>query len=118
MKAKRKRVKARLRARPRMVRLRVAPQLTQGEARRLEARAAADMRSVGGYVAWLLIKDLKRRGSGQRRRARGVSEADKRCAYEIAVPLTAEQKGRVEDRESLSRRGSPPTGPPDRQRKT
>ena len=35
--------------------LRVAPQLTPGEARQLQARAAADMRSVGGYVAWLLI---------------------------------------------------------------
>ena len=49
-------------------------------------------------MAWLLIKDLGRRGSGQRRRARGVSLADKRSAYEINVPLTAEQKGKVEDR--------------------
>ena len=56
------------------------------------------MRSVGGYVAWLLIKDLRRRESGQRRRARGVSVADKRSPFEVAVPLTAEQKGKVEDR--------------------
>ncbi len=81
-----------------MARLRVAPQLTQGEARQLQARAAADMRSVGGYVGWLLVKELKRRGSGQRRRARGVSVTDKRSAFEVAVPLTAEQKGDVEDR--------------------
>ncbi len=80
-----------------MVRLRVAPQLTQGEARQLQARAAADMRSVGGYVAWLLIKDL-RRESGRSRRARGVSVTDKRSAFEVAVSLTAEQKGKVEDR--------------------
>ena len=97
-KAKRKYVKARLKPQVRIVRLRVAPQLTPGEVRQLQARAAADMRSVGGYVAWLLVKDLKRRGSGQRRRARGVSVADKRRAYEIAVRLTAEQKEQVEDR--------------------
>ena len=33
-----------------------------------------------------------------RRRTTGVSPGDKRSAYEIAVPLTAEQKGNVEDR--------------------
>ena len=80
-----------------MVRLRVAPQLTQGEVRQLQARAAADMRSVGGYVAWLLIKDL-RRESGRKRRTTGVSPGDKRSAYEIAVPLTAEQRRKVEAR--------------------
>ncbi len=96
-KAKRKYVKSRPKQRVRMVRLRLAPQLTSGEARKLQAREAADMRSVGGYVAWLLIKDL-RRESGRKRRGSGVSLADKRRAYEIAVPLTAEQKGKVEDR--------------------
>ncbi len=81
-----------------MVRLRVDPQLTQREVRELQARAAADMRSVGGYVAWLLIQDLRRRGPGLRRRARGVSPGDKRSAYEVAVPLTAEQKRKVDAR--------------------
>ncbi len=80
-----------------MVRLRVAPQLTQSEARQLQTRAAADMRSVGGYVAWLLIKDL-RRESGRKRRTGGVSVTDKRRAFEVAVPLTAEQKRKVEAR--------------------
>ncbi len=55
------------------------------------------MRSVGGYVAWLLIKDL-RRESGRSRRGGRVSLGDKRSAYEIAVPLTAEQKRKVEAR--------------------
>ena len=55
------------------------------------------MRSVGGYVAWLMIKDL-RRESGRKRRTGGVSLADKRSAYEINVPLTAAQKEQVEDR--------------------
>ena len=80
-----------------MVRLRVAPQLTPGGARRLQARAAADMRSVGGYVAWLMIKEL-RREPGRKRRTGGISLADKRSPYEINVPLTAEQKEQVEDR--------------------
>ncbi len=48
-------------------------------------------------MAWLLIKDL-RRESGRKRRGSGVSPGDKRSAYEIAVPLTAEQRGKVEDR--------------------
>ncbi len=94
-KAKRKYVKARLKPQVRIVRLRAAPQLTPGEVRQLQARAAADMRSLGGYVAWLLIKDL-RRESGRTRRTTGVSPGDKRSAYEIAVPLTAEQKENVE----------------------
>ncbi len=64
-KAKRKRVKPRLRARPPMVRLRLCPQLTRGEVRELQARAAADMRSVGRTVALLLIEDLRRDEGGQ-----------------------------------------------------
>ncbi len=81
-----------------MVRLRVAPQLTQGEVRQLQARAAADMRSVGRTVALLLIADLKRRRPGQKRRAGSVPRGDKRSGYEIAVPLTAEQRRKVEAR--------------------
>ncbi len=77
-----------------MVRLRVDPQLTRGEVRKLQARAAADMRSVGSTVALLLIEDLRHRGSGRGRPAGGVSLGDKRHAYEIGVPLTAEQKKR------------------------
>ena len=79
-----------------MVRLRVAPQLTEREVKKLQARAAADMRSVGGYVALLLIEDLKRRGPGQARKASSVPPGDPRSAYEIAVPLTPEQKRKVE----------------------
>ncbi len=61
-------------------------------------RAAADMRSVGGHVAWLLIQDLRRRVPAGGRRAGRVSPGDQRSAYEIAVPLTPEQKGKVEAR--------------------
>ncbi len=81
-----------------MVRLRVDPQLTRGEVRELQARAAADMRSVGSTVALLLIADLRRRGPGRGRQAGSVSPGDKRSAYGIAFPLTAEQKRKVEAR--------------------
>ncbi len=81
-----------------MVRLRVAPQLTRGEVRKLQARAAAEMRSVGGQVAMLLIEDLRRRRPGRKRRAGSVPPGDARSAYEVAVPMTAEQKGKVEAR--------------------
>ena len=81
-----------------MVQLRVDPQLTRGEVRELQAGAAADMRSVGSTVALLLIGDLRRRGPGRGRPASGISLGDKRSAYGIAVPLTAERKRKVEAR--------------------
>ena len=75
-KAKRKPAKSRPKHRGRRVRLRVDPQLTRGEVRDLQARAAADMRSVGSYVALLLIGDLRRRGPGRGRPAGGASLGD------------------------------------------
>ena len=97
-KAKRKPAKSRPKRRARKVRLRVGPQLTRGEVREVQARAAADMRSVGSYVALILIADLRRRGLGRGRPAGGVSLGDKRSPYEVAVPLTAEQKRKVDSR--------------------
>ena len=43
----------------RTVRLRLAPKLTREEARKLEARAAADLRPVANYVAYLIVQDLR-----------------------------------------------------------
>ena len=100
-KAKRKPAKSRPKRRARMVRLRLCPQLTRGEVRELQARAAADMRSVGRTVALLLIEDLGRRGPGRGRPAASVSREDKRSAYEIDVPLTAEQRRKVEARDEV-----------------
>ncbi len=97
-KAKRKPAKSRPKSRARIVRLRVDPQLTRGEVRELQARTAADMRSVGGYVALLLIADLKRRHPGRKRRAGCIPLGDPRSAYEVAVPLSAEQNWKVEHR--------------------
>ncbi len=97
-KTRRRPTKSRPKRRARIVRLRVCPQLTRVEVREIQARAAADMRSVGSTVALLVIEDLRRRGPGRGRPAGGISLGDKRSAYEIAVPLTAEQKRKVEAR--------------------
>ena len=45
-----------------------------------DEEARSRVRTSGGYVAWLSIKDL-RRESGRGRRGSGVSVADKRSAY-------------------------------------
>ena len=39
-------------------RVRLALQLTEDEAARLEARAAGEVRSVGNYIAWVVEKHL------------------------------------------------------------
>jgi hypothetical protein len=46
--------------REKKVRLRVAPQLTRAETRQFRERAAADMRSIGSYVAKLIIERWRR----------------------------------------------------------
>jgi len=50
------------------------------------------MRSIGNYVAFLVIQDLRdqRRSSG--RRGRVPSPSDRRAAYAIRVMLTVDQK--------------------------
>ncbi len=48
-------------ARPK-VRIHTTPKLTPGEFQQLEARAAAEMRSVAHYVACLVLQPLKGKG--------------------------------------------------------
>ncbi len=43
----------------RTVRLRLAPKLTREEARKLEARAAVDLRPVANYVSYPIVQDLR-----------------------------------------------------------
>jgi hypothetical protein len=42
-------------------RLRLSLQLTRAEIKKLQQRAAADMRSISGYVAFLVTEELRRR---------------------------------------------------------
>ncbi len=77
-------------------RLRVQPRLTQAEARELEGRAAADFRSVGNYVAWLIAQNLS-----AKRKARSRTKAkpgDKRAGYSINVPITIPDRRELEKR--------------------
>ncbi len=80
----------------RTTRLRLAPQLTREEARKLEARAAADLRPVANYVAYLIAQDLH----GKRRRVRPTSAkpGDKRVGYELVVPITIPDRRGLEER--------------------
>ena len=82
---------------PKTVRLRVDPQLTRNEIKRLRERAAADMRSIGGYVAQLVVQDL-RRERGQQRRLTGAKLGDERTGYHVGIQLTVEQREELEAR--------------------
>ena len=77
------------------VRLRIAPQLTREEARKLEARAAADLRPVANYVAYLIAQDLR----GKRRASRRTSATpgDDRIGYELVVPITIPDRRELEE---------------------
>jgi hypothetical protein len=78
------------------VRIRLAPLLTREEARKLELRAAADLRPVANYVAYLLAQDLR----GKRRAGRPTSAkpGDKRIGYELVVPITIPDRRELEKR--------------------
>ncbi len=80
----------------RTTRLRLAPQLTREETRKLEARAAADLRPVANYVAYLVAQDL----SGKRRSGRPTSAkpSDDRVGYELVVPITIPDRRELEKR--------------------
>ena len=78
------------------VRLHLAPKLTREEARKLEARAAADLRPVPNYVAYLIAQDLK--GKRHRGRRTSAKPGDKRTGYELVVPITIPNRRELEER--------------------
>ena len=80
----------------RTTRLSLAPKLTREETRELEARAAADLRPVANYVAYLVAQDLR----GKRRRGRSTSAkpGEKRTGYNLVVPITIPDRRELEER--------------------
>ncbi len=83
-------------AQPSLSRLRLAPKLTRKEARKLEERAAADLRQVANYVGYLIAQDLKgKRQSGRRTSAK---PGDERIGYELVVPITIPDRRALEER--------------------
>ncbi len=77
-------------------RLRLAPKLTREETRKLEARAAADLRPVPNYVAVLIAQDL--RGKRRPRRPTSAKPGDKRVGYNLVVPITIPDRRELEER--------------------
>ena len=79
-------------------RLIVSPMLTSREIRQIQARAAEDMRSIGNYVALLVIEDLDRPAGDRRQRGRVSPPGGQRVSYAIGLPLTAAQRAELKTR--------------------
>ena len=78
------------------MRLRLAPKLTRDETRKLEARAAADLRPVPNYVAYLITQDLQ--GKRRSKRPTSAKPGDKRVGYNLVVPITVPDRRELEER--------------------
>jgi hypothetical protein len=83
---------------PQKTRLKVAPKLTREEVRRLQAGAKVNLRSIAGYIAELVERDLRKRSGGGSRSVRGASPGDHRTSYDVGLTLTVEQRKRLEAR--------------------
>ncbi len=82
----------------RKVRIHTTPKLTRSEFEKLEARAAAEARSVANYVAYLVVQPLKGQGRRKLRPLPATRSGDDQAVYEIAVPLTPDQRAELEAR--------------------
>ena len=78
------------------MRIHTTPKLTRSEFEKLQARAAAEMRSVANYVAFLVVQPLKGQGRRMLRPLPATRLGDERVSCEIAVPLTPDQKAELE----------------------
>ncbi len=87
----------------RQIRLRLALPLTHQEIKRLEARAAGEVRSVANYVAWVIEQDL----ATKPKRLRPPLDANprhKRVGYEVNLTLTIPERRELEKRAGAERR--------------
>ena len=82
-------------ARPK-VRIHTTPKLTPSEFEKLQARAAAEMRSVANYVAFLVVQHMRGNGRRKLRPLPATRSGDDQAVYEIAVPLTPDQKAELD----------------------
>ncbi len=72
--------------------------LTRAESQRLEANAAADLRSVSNYVSRLVVEDLRRAHSTRRRSTTAAKPGERRVTYDVAVQITAPEKKKLQAR--------------------
>ena len=73
------------------VRFHVSLLLTRAEIKQLQARAAAELRSVGNYVGKVIVDDLRRtrtkRRSSKARKPLG-EPGDRRVGYDLTIQLS------------------------------
>ena len=74
------------------LRFTAALSLTRVESQRLEANAAADLRSLTNYVSLLVVEDLHRAYRTRRRSAAGAKPGKRRVTCDVAVQITAAEK--------------------------
>ncbi len=74
------------------VRFTAALSLTRAESQRLEAKAAAVLRSISNYVSTLVVEDLQRAHSTRQRSAAVAKPGERRATYDVAVQITAAEK--------------------------
>ena len=92
------------RVRPtRQIRLRLALPLTRQEIKRLEARAAGEVRSVANYIAFVIQQDLATKPS-RKRPPLDASPRHKRTGYEVNLTLTIPERWELEKRAGAERR--------------
>ncbi len=86
----------------RQVRLRLALPLTRDEVKRLEARAAGEVRSVANYVSWVIAEAL----GSQRRRQRSLdaNPREKRTGYDVGLMLTIPEREELRKHAKAQRR--------------
>ena len=92
------------RTRPtRQIHLRLAHPLTRTEIKRLEARAAGEVRSVANYVAWVIEQDLATKPK-RRRPLLDANPGHKRISYDAHLSLTIPERRELEKRAAAERR--------------
>ena len=87
----------------RQVRVRLALQLTEDEAARLEARAAGEVWSVGNYIAWVVEQHLAEKLK-KARKPRDADPNEERMAYDVGPFLTAPERREFQKRAAAERR--------------
>ena len=87
----------------RHIRLRLSLPLTRRDIKRLDARAAGEVRSVANYVAWVIQQDLTSKGK-RKRAALDGDPSRERMAYEVNLTLTIPERRELEKRAGAERR--------------
>jgi hypothetical protein len=70
--------------------------LTRAEVQRLRSLAAADFRSVGSFVTWLMAHDLARSPNPRPRQIRRASASDSRISYSVLLTMPQVMRSRLE----------------------